>query len=170
MMDRYTRQCLTITAARTMTARRVVMLLDQITSRQGLPSSIRVDNGPEFNSHALHRWAAKNGVALDFITPGRPTENGHIESFNGTLRKECIDLWWVETLEEACAILEAWRVQYNEQRTHSALGATPSAFARSCPHRRNRPDGKAENARAFTAFPQALLPTATIQTDPRTVP
>jgi putative transposase len=162
MLDRHTRECLTITPNRTMTARRVVAILDRIASQRGLPISIRIDNGPEFNSHALHGWAERNGVHLDFITPGRPTENAHIESFNGTLRKECVELWWVESIADAHTILEHWQAQYNNERTHSAIRMTPSAFGRCCervahraPIGRLRPDGKAENAAAFPAFPQA---------------
>lgn len=167
LIDIHTRECLATESRRSLTSRHVVAILDRISAVQGIPDSIRVDNGPEFISHALGRWARHNQVTLSFTDPGSPTQNGHIESFNGTLRAECIDLWWMETMEEVRNASEEWRKRYNEERTHSSLKATPASFARrtqSRPFRplpadkiKDRPVGKVENAKsAFPTFPQDL--------------
>ena len=113
VIDRRSRECIGLEPARAMTARRVVEILDRIAAERGLPVSIRVDNGPEFDSHALREWATKNGVQLEFITPGRPTENGHIESFNGRFRDECLNQHWFASLPEARRIIEQWREEYD---------------------------------------------------------
>jgi putative transposase len=78
----------------------------------------------------MDEWAHRHGVKLDFIRPGKPVENAYIESFNGKLREECLNLHWFKTIEEAKEKIEAWRLDYNEHRPHSALNdQTPSEFA-----------------------------------------
>ena len=97
--------------------------------RSGTPVSITVDHGTEFTSRALEDWAYRRGVKLDFIRPGKPTENGHIESFNGRLRDECLNVTQFISLDDAVGKIESWRVDYNGTRPHSSLGnLTPSAF------------------------------------------
>lgn len=165
LIDIHTRECFAIEAKRSLTSRQVVAVLDRVSAVQGVPDAIRIDNGPEFISHALKSWAANNEVQLAFTDPGSPTQNGHIESFNGTLRAECIDLWWIDTMAEVREVSEAWRRRYNEERTHSSINATPASFVwttESRPFRalarkrtQHRPDGKVENAKsAFSTFPQ----------------
>jgi hypothetical protein len=86
--------------------------------------------GPEFVCHAVHRWCEQNNVELDYIEPGKPMQNGHVESFNGKLRDECLNAHWFTTLRHARDIIESWRTDYNQVRPHSALGyATPNEFA-----------------------------------------
>jgi Integrase core domain len=98
--------------------------------RGGLPKSITVDNGSEFCSRALESWAMSQGVQLCFIRPGRPVENGFIESFNGRLRDECLNVEWFSSLDDARQKLAKFREHYNQQRPHSALAdRTPAAFA-----------------------------------------
>ena len=87
-----------------------------------LPKRIQVDNGPEFISKRLDQWAYFNGVELDFIRPGKPTDNGIIEAFNGRLRQECLNESWFLSLEDARQKVEAWRQDYNKNRPHGALG------------------------------------------------
>ena len=96
-------------------------MLDQIVWRYGLPRAITVDNGPEFISLQLDRWAYRHGVELHLIQPGKPAQNGHVESFNGRLRDECLAEAYFPTLPRALFELEQWRVDYNERRPHSAL-------------------------------------------------
>jgi len=109
----------------------VVRVLEQVVDRQGRPASIRVDNGPEFVSKDLDRWAYWNGVTLDFSRPGKPTDNALIESFNARFRQECLNEHWFLTLSDAREKIESWRRAYNEQRPHSSLGNVPPAeFAR----------------------------------------
>jgi putative transposase len=89
-----------------------------------------VDNGPEFSGKALDEWAYRNHMRLHFIRPGKPTENGYIESFNGKFRDECLNEHRFSNLEEAKEIIENWRLDYNENRPHSSLnGLTPNEFA-----------------------------------------
>jgi putative transposase len=89
-----------------------------------------VDHGTEFTSKALEEWAYQRGVTPDFTQPGRPTQNGHIESFNGRLRDECLNVTQFLSLEDARKQIEGWRIDYNAHRPHSSLGnLTPSEFA-----------------------------------------
>jgi putative transposase len=91
-----------------------------------------MDNGPEFSGRALDTWAYARGVQLRFIRPGKPIENAFVESFNGKFRDECLNEHWFASVAEARTLIEAWRVDYNTVRPHSALdGATPEQFARS---------------------------------------
>jgi hypothetical protein len=92
--------------------------------------AIQVDNGPEFVSKALDRWAYENGVTLDFSRLCKPTDNALVESFNGRLRDECLNANWFLSLADARSKIETWRRQYNESRPHTALGwLTPQEFA-----------------------------------------
>ena len=106
--------------------------LRRVAAPRGLPTSIRVDNGTEFTSKRLDQWAYLNGVELDFIRPGKPTENAFIESFNGRLRQECLNECWFLSLEDARERVEAWRYHYNHDRPHRAHnGLAPAEFVRS---------------------------------------
>jgi hypothetical protein len=97
----------------------------------GLPTTITVDNGPEFISNALDQWAYARGVTLHFIQPGKPTQNAFIESFNGRFRNECLNANWFDSLDHAREVIEAWRCDYNAERPHSALGGlTPIEYQR----------------------------------------
>jgi putative transposase len=103
------------------------------------PVSITVDHGSEFTSKALEEWAWRRHVRLDFIRPGKPMENGYIESFNGRLRDECLNVNQFMSLDDARAKIEAWRVDYNQRRPHSSLGhLTPSEFIQNRQDNRTR--------------------------------
>ncbi len=107
-------------------------LLDHIKSLWGIPKSIRYDNGPEFVSNILDKWAYENKVALDFSRPGKPTDNAFVELFNGSLRDECLNTNWFLSLDDARDKIEAWRTDYNEFRPHSSLdNKTPSDYVRT---------------------------------------
>ncbi len=130
LVDNFTRECLAIEADSSITGRRVAEVLAKVCQRRRRPSIITCDNGPEFVSRALDQWAYWNGVKLDFIRPGKPIENAHIESFNGRLRQECLNQNWFVSLEDARKQLAAWRRDYNADRPHSSLGnRTPQEFA-----------------------------------------
>ncbi len=104
------------------------MVLERLKRTVGAPERIAVDNGPEFVSKALDAWAYRKGVRLEFSRPGKPTDNAFAESFNGHFRAECLDCHWFASLEEARHTIEAWRVDYNTERPHRALGQqTPAA-------------------------------------------
>ncbi len=101
VIDQFTRECLKLEAAAHMSGSRVVECLERVAELRGYPQSITVDNGTEFCSKAVDAWAYRKGVKLDFIRPGRPVENGFIESFNGRLRDECLNthlFWSMRTL------------------------------------------------------------------------
>ncbi len=109
----------------------VSQILDRVLGDTPGPHSITVDHGTEFQSRALEDWAYRRGVQLDFIRPGKPVENAFIESFNGRLRDECLNVHQFASLAEAQVMIEAWRVGYNTRRPHSSLGhLTPSEFVR----------------------------------------
>ena len=92
IVDQFTRECLTLHGDTALSGEKVAATLDKIVADRGTPKSITVDNGTEFASKAMDLWAYSNGVHLDFIRPGRPVENGYIESFNGRLRDECLNV------------------------------------------------------------------------------
>ncbi len=129
-MDNYTREALAIVVDGGIRSEHVVEAVEAVAALRGAPGLIRVDNGPEFISKVLDRWAYERGVTLDFSRPGKPTDNAFVESFNGRLRDECLDTHWFLSLEDARAKIEAWRRDYNEFRPHTALGhLTPQEFA-----------------------------------------
>ncbi len=130
VVDQWSRQSPVLEPAFAIGGRDVAAVLERITVATGAPRSITVDHGTEFMSKALEDWAYRRGVQLDFIRPGKPVENAHIESFNGRLRDECLNVHQFLTLDDAKAKLEAWRADYNHHRPHSSLGhLTPIEFA-----------------------------------------
>ena len=105
-------------------------VLDWICELKSVPEAIMVDHGPEFTSSALDQWACKNNVTLDFIRPGKPIENAHIENFNGRLGDESLNENVFASLREAREKIEAWRNDYNQNRPHSGIkNLTPYEFA-----------------------------------------
>ena len=130
VLDVYTREALALRADGRFNAEMVVKVLDELKSRRGVPGSVRVDNGPEFAGRMLDLWAYCNAVTLDFSRPGKPTDNAFVESFHGRLRDECLNQHWFLCLDEVKDRTERWRVEYNRERPHSALGnLAPEAFA-----------------------------------------
>ncbi len=132
VMDQYTRECLALEPGISMTGTKVAHCLDGIVISRGSPESITMDNGTEFQSRVMDAWAYQNDVRLDFIRPGKPVENGLIESFNGRLRDECLNVHLFWSMEDARTKLEEWRLDYNTVRPHSALGQlTPEEYSAS---------------------------------------
>ncbi len=122
VIDCFTRECLALKIARSLPSRAVTEQLDQVIENRGAPNTIQVDNGSEFTSNHFDAWAYLRSIDVDFIRPGKPVDNAHIESFNGRLRDECLNSKWFESLDDARQALQAWRRDYNEVRPHSALG------------------------------------------------
>jgi len=130
VVDEYTRECLSIDAARTLKSDDVLERIAWLMATRGVPGHIRSDNGPEFTAKAVRDWLGKVGVKTLYIEPGSPWENGYIESFNGKLRDELLSGEVFTSLLEAKVLIERWRVHYNTARPHSSLGyLTPAAFA-----------------------------------------
>lgn len=131
VVDEYTRECLAIDVARGIRSGRVIEVLSRLVSERGMPTHLRSDNGPEFVSKALLRWAVKESLDLALIDPGKPWQNGTAESFNGKFRDECLSMEWFRCRAEARTVIEAWRRHYNSVRPHSSLGnMTPEDFGR----------------------------------------
>jgi transposase InsO family protein len=130
VLDEYTRECLTIHSARSISSRPVIQVLDWLFLLRGAPDYLRSDNGPEFIAYALQQWLHDQHCHTLYIQPGSPWENPFIESFNGTFRSECLDRWIFANGHEAQIVIEQWRQEYNQRRPHSSLGyQTPAAFA-----------------------------------------
>lgn len=131
VVDVFTRQALAVDAGLRLKGEHVVETLNRLVRWHGPPKVVFVDNGSEFTGRLMDMWAYHHGVRLDFSRPGKPTDNSFVETFNGTLRDECLNLNWFASLTEAQRLLEAWRRDYNESRPHSALEyLTPAEYAR----------------------------------------
>ena len=122
VLDLFTREALAIEVDVSLPGERVVAVLDRLTRERGAPAELVLDNGPELTGRALNGWAEHRAVRLRFIAPGKPSQNGFVESFNGRLRDECLDRTWFTGLTDARATVEAWRLDDNGHRPHSALG------------------------------------------------
>jgi putative transposase len=129
IVDEFSRLSPGIDVAFSMNSRRVIAKLEQLACEHGLPKTLKCDNGTEFTSVAMQQWAGDRGIALHFIDPGKPTQNGHIESFNRRFRDECLDEHLFDSLLEAQETIEQWHFFYNHDRPHSALDyRSPLAF------------------------------------------
>ena len=150
VVDQFSRECPVLEPDFSLSGEKVAACLERVGKDRGLPKVITVDNGSEFYSKAMDAWAYRHGVQLEFIRPGRPMENGFIESFNGRLRDECLNVEWFRSLEEARQKLAAWRHHYNHQRPHSALrDRTPASVAAE-------EEGEGERRFAFSILGRAL--------------
>jgi putative transposase len=130
VVDDFTRECLATIADTSLSGVRVIRELDRVAECRGYPCMIVSDNGSELTSNAMLRWQQERGVEWHYIAPGKPTQNGFNESFNGKLRDECLNEHLFTNLKEATDIIEAWRMDYNTARPHTSLGGlTPAEFA-----------------------------------------
>lgn len=129
VIDPVTNKSPVIYPAFSITGRAVTEILEFICEENGYPEYIKCDNGPEFRSQDLDEWCFKKGVKILYSRPGKPVDNCHIESFNGTFRYECLNSNYFESLDSARAIIESWRVEYNEERPQKRLkGMTPCEY------------------------------------------
>ena len=132
VIDVYTRECVAIEVGQSLRGEHVVAVLNRLTVHRGTPRRLFCDNGSEFSSQLMDLWAYHNKVSIDVSRPGMPTDNAYVESFNATLRRECLHVHWFESLREAHDRIEVWRREYNESRPHRALqDRTPEEFARA---------------------------------------
>jgi putative transposase len=132
VVDAFTRECLALEADTSLGSGRVTRVLERLIEERGLPENVRSDNGPEFTSRRILGWAEERKINLVHIQPGRPMQNGHVESFHGRLRDECLNTNWFRTMNDVRRTLENWRQEYNCERPHSALAyRTPAEFRRT---------------------------------------
>lgn len=130
IVDDFTRESLKIAVDTSVNGRRVCEELEQVIEARGKPDRILSDNGTEFTSIAVLRWCQEQEIRWDYIQPGKPYQNGYIESFNGKLRDECLNESIFVNLQEAKRLVETWREEYNKRRPHSSLnGKTPDEAA-----------------------------------------
>ncbi len=122
VIDDFNREALAIAVDFGLPAPRVVRVLDRLVARHGCPRQIRVDNGPEFVSVAMADWSEHHRIRLEFIKPGKPTQNSCVERFNRTYREEVLDAYLFATLDEVRTLTQRWISQYNGERPHRALG------------------------------------------------
>ena len=128
--DDFSHECIDIAVDFGISGQYVTRLLDQAAIFRGYPVAVRTDNGPEFTSRAFLAWTTLHGIRHILIQPGRPMQNGYIESFNGKFRDECLNEQWFQSLPQARDCIAEWRKDYNEVRPHSSLGRIPpSQFA-----------------------------------------
>ncbi|WP_411431089.1 IS3 family transposase [Leptospira santarosai] len=131
VIDDYGRLAIVTQPEFSIPSERVVRILNEAVEVYGLPKQIVVDNGPEFTSKYFLKWAQGKGIDIHFTTPGKPTENAFIESFNGKMRNRCLNENWFKNIEEARRLVEDWRNFYNSERPHSSLGGlTPQEHLR----------------------------------------
>lgn len=129
VLDDYNREILNITLDKGLSSRRIIRELDKLLEWRGKPEELRVDNGPEFISHAMENWCAEHNITLRFIQKGKPSQNGYIERFNRTYREEVLDRYVFTDLDQARLFTHAWMWVYNNERPHSSLGyRTPTGF------------------------------------------
>jgi putative transposase len=159
VVDAFTRECLALEVDTGFASRRVTRVLDQVIARRGLPQAIRCDNGPELTSRHFLAWGLEWKIELRHIQPGRPMQNGHVESFHGKLREECLRASWFRNLFDARVKIADWRKEYNEVRPHSSLDyRTPDEFARAIRRASGGKDADfvcLENASGVSHFPSA---------------
>ncbi len=129
VVDVFTRECLALEADTSLGSGRVTRVLDRLIEERGLPENVRSDNGPEFTSRRMLGWVEERKINLVHIQPGRPMQNGHVESFHGRLRDECLNVSWLRTLNDVRRTLDNYRQEYNCERPHSSLAyRTPAEF------------------------------------------
>ena len=133
LIDSYTKESLAIEVNTGISSRQVTRVLERVIAERGVPGSIRCDNGPEFTSLFFMEWCKDQGITVIHIQPGKPVQNGHVESFNGRFRDECLNPNLFVNLNDARRKIEAWRNEYNGERPHSSLAyRTPEEFAKIC--------------------------------------
>ncbi len=130
VVDAFTRECLALETDASMPSQRVTRVLQAILNQRGTPQFLRSDNGPEVSSRHYLAWCVERRIGTIHIQPGKPTQNGHVESFHGRFRDECLNTSWFWNLWDARRKISCWRIDYNQQRPHSSLNyRTPAEFA-----------------------------------------
>lgn len=133
MVDDFTKENLARVVDTSINGMRLAAELDRIVALRGRPMLIISDNSTEMTGRVVLRWSAEQAIDWHYIQPDKPQQNAFIEAFNSRLRDECLNEHVFASLSEAQRIIEAWRIDYNTGRPHSAIGnQTPAAFAAAC--------------------------------------
>jgi transposase InsO family protein len=156
LIDEYSRECLALHVARKLTAQDLVEVMERLVAERGAPEHIRSDNGSEFIARILQKWLAAHSVKTLYIEPGSPWQNGHVESFNGSLRDECLDRELMLSVAEARVLIEDYRRHYNEERPHGGIGYRTPAQARLEALGSSRPAGSLRQELESTNTPVTL--------------
>jgi putative transposase len=127
IMDDCTRESLAAYADYSITAAKVIEVLQQVIKEREKPEQIRVDNGPEFTSKVFNEWCNKNAITIKYIQPGKPMQNGYIERLNRTFREDVLDAYLFDTLEEVRILSDEWQYDYNNNHPHKSLNRKPPA-------------------------------------------
>jgi putative transposase len=131
IIDEGTRECLAIEVDTSLPAVRVIRVMERLKQARGLPQQIRVDNGPELISAEFYDWCESHGIDVVYIQPGKPQQNGFVERFNGSFRREFLDAYLFETLSQVREMAWVWMLDYNDERPHESLGDLPPAVYRA---------------------------------------
>lgn len=131
IIDEGTRECLAIEVDNSLPAGRVIRVLEQLKQERGLPQQIRVDNGPELIAAEFYDWCERHDITVVYIQPGKPQQNGFVERFNGSFRREFLDAYLFETLSQVREMAWVWMLDYNDERPHESLGDLPPAVYRA---------------------------------------
>ncbi len=129
VIDDFNRELLHVEIDTSITGKRLIRVFERLRLERGLPETLRTDNGPEFLSGEFIAWAEEHGMTIQYIQPGKPNQNAYIERFNKTYRNEVLDLYLFRNLNEVRETTYWWKIEYNEQRPHDALGdLTPAEY------------------------------------------
>jgi transposase InsO family protein len=158
VIDEYTRECIALRAARKLTSSDLIKVMEELMEQRGSPAHMRSDNGPEFIARILQGWLKEHQVKTLYIEPGSPWQNGHVESFNGSFRDECLDRELMLSVAEARVLIEDYRRHYNEERPHGGIGYRTPAQARREAQAlvSSRPPGSLQQELELTAAPARL--------------
>jgi hypothetical protein len=158
VVDAYKPECLALEVDTSFASRRVTRVLEGIVAERGTPEAIRCDNGPELTSRHFLAWCVERKIELRHIEPGRPMQNGRVESFNGRMREECLNVTWFGNLFQARERIAVWKKEYNEQWPHSLLGyRTPKEFARETSREKGSRKGAAWKSKSNFSTPLGNL-------------
>ena len=144
--DDFSHECVDIAVDFGISGEYVTRLLDRAAVFRGYPDMVRTDNGPEFTSRVFMAWAQTHGIRHILIQPGRPMQNGYIESFNGKFRDEHLNESWFETLQQARNAASIWKQDYNQVRPHSSVGRIPPAEFAHLHRQRAAKEGESINS------------------------
>jgi transposase InsO family protein len=158
LIDEHSRECLALQVARKLTAQDLLEVMERLVAERGAPEHIRSDNGSEFIARILQQWLARHQVKTLYIEPGSPWQNGHVESFNGSLRDECLDREVMLSVAEARVLIEDYRRHYNEERPHGGIGYRTPVQARREALDSSRPPGSLR-PELDPSQPTSMIPT-----------